>query len=270
MYDETMFGVSSLEDIREDLRELKQAHPEGIKRIFLINGDSFTLSSTKLIEIGELIHDYFPDIECISCYASILTLKSKSVSQLEQLSILKFNDLYIGIESADDYVLSLMNKGYDSNDVYECLDKLQKVGMCYNALIMLGAGGVEHSKDHVQKTIKLLNTYKPHIFSPLSTTVEEGSALQEYVLDDSFHVLTERQMVEEELEFLENVDFDDDSYFFGNHHYNLIPASGYFRHKQFIIDYIVEELERIGDEKPALLDSKFNTFAKKHGGFLFL
>ena len=270
MYHKTEFGASPLCDIEEDLRELKQKYPDGIKRIFLINGDTFTLPYTKLVRIGELIHKYFPEIECISCYASILSLKYKTLSQLEELRNLNFNDFYIGIESASDYVLELMNKGYTSEDVYECLEKLQEVNMQYNALIMLGAGGVEHSEEHVQKMIKLLNTFKPHIFSPLSTTVEECSLLYDYVESGRFNMLTERQMVEEELCFLENVDFDDDSYFFGNHMYYLIPASGYFKHKDFIIDFIREEVERLEDEKPGLLDSKFNTFPKKHGGFLML
>ena len=41
-------------------------------------------------------------------------------------------------------------------------------------------------------------------------------------------------------------------------------------YQDFIIDFIREEVERLEDEKPGLLDSKFNTFPKKHGGFLML
>ena len=51
----------------------------------------------KLIEIANLIHEYFPEIECIACYASIRNIKPKSLKDLKKLRDMGFNRLYIGL-----------------------------------------------------------------------------------------------------------------------------------------------------------------------------
>lgn len=270
MYNRTLFKVSDMKSIKEDLEELKLHHPNYLDRIFLINGDAFTLDTDKLLEITDMILEYFPDIKTISCYASILNIRNKSQEDINKLAENRINDLYIGIESANNNVLQLMNKGYSSQDVYNSLEKLQMAGIRYNALIMLGAGGKKYSKKHLEDTIQLLNTYPAYIVAVLSTKVMKDTPLMDLVRSEEFTQLTEREMINEELEILEGLDYDDDSYFLGNHIFNTVEATGYFRHKSFIKEYILEEVERLEKERPGFLDSTFNTYPKKRGGFLFL
>ncbi len=270
MYQKTKFGVSPLKDIKEDLEELKTHNPEGIERIFITNGDSFILPTENLIKISELIQKYFPDIKTISSYASINSIKEKSEEELKKISDYHYNDLYIGLESGCDKVLKLLNKGFDKHEEKSSLQKLEDAGIDYNALIMLGAGGHEYSKQHIKESVQLVNRYKPKILSLLSTTINENTVLNEMVKEGSFTPLTEKEMIEEELLFLKTVEFDDEAYFFGNHVFNTISATGYFKHKDFIIDYIEEEYNRLMSEKEEMMNSVFNTYPKKRGGFLFI
>ena len=49
MYNETPFRVSKLEDVKEDLAEMRQMYGKNLERIFLLNGDAFDLPTEKLL-----------------------------------------------------------------------------------------------------------------------------------------------------------------------------------------------------------------------------
>lgn len=53
MYHTQKFGISPLEDIEEDLKELSRYYPEDIEKIFLVNGDAFVFPARKLLEIAD-------------------------------------------------------------------------------------------------------------------------------------------------------------------------------------------------------------------------
>lgn len=92
MYDTQKFGISPIEDIGGDLAELFQFYPKDLKRVFLVNGDAFALQAKKLFAISDLIHEYFPEVECITCYALIKNIKQKSDEDLKKLRQKGFNE----------------------------------------------------------------------------------------------------------------------------------------------------------------------------------
>ncbi len=250
MYRNTPFGVSPQDHIDEDLQELK-ATGRNITRIFLVNGEPFVLSTARLIEIGEKINKYFPNIEAITCYTSIQNLKKKSVEELKQLRALNFNQLHIGLESADDEALAIMNKGFTSEEAYENLEKLQQAGIEWDAIVMTGVAGKNRGVEHIEKTAELINTYPPYLISLMTTSVSSGSELEQYRNEGRFVECTEREKIEEEKLLLQLVNVED-AYFFGSHYYNLIPVSGELKHKEAIIEYIDRKMAQISD---AVLDS---------------
>ena len=132
MYRETPFKVSPYTHIEEDLIEMKQRYGD-VSKIFLVNGEPFILSTDKLIVIGELINKYFPNIETITCYVSIKSLKNKTVNDLKKLKALGYNELHVGLESAYDPALVQMNKGFIQKEAYECLTKVKEAGMKWDA-----------------------------------------------------------------------------------------------------------------------------------------
>ena len=89
MYRKTPFRVAPLEDVEMDLKELHD-RGEKITRIYLTNGDPFVLGTDRLVKIAELVHQYLPEVEVLTCYASIRNLKAKS---LEDLKLLKVSDM---------------------------------------------------------------------------------------------------------------------------------------------------------------------------------
>ncbi len=252
MYRETPFKVSPLEHVEEDLKELK-ASGLPIKRIFLVNGEPFVLSFQKLKKIGELINSYFPEIETITCYASMKSIKSKSLEELKALRALKFNELHIGLESAYDPALKQMNKGFTAKEAYESIEKLVEAGFDWDALLMLGVAGKGNGKIHIEETVKLLNTFPPYMISIMPTSVADGTPLEKMRDNGEFIEATEREKIEEEIYLLKLVNFDN-AFFFGGHYYNIIPINAPLSEKNEIIEHIEKQLLRLDKD---LLDNAY-------------
>lgn len=250
MYRETPFRVSPMEHIEEDLKELR-SRESSVKRIFLVNGDAFVLSTDKLVTIAEKINAYFPEIETITGYTSIKNLNSKSLEDLKRLKALKYNQVHIGLESAYDPAIKQMNKGFTQAEAYENLEKLTKAGIEWDALIMTGVAGKGKGKIHIEETAKLLNTFPPYMVSVMTTSVSEGSELE--ILRDrgEFVECTELEKLEEEKLLLKLLE-QEDGYFFGSHNYNLVPVSGPLKDKQEIIEVIERRISNMDD---AILNS---------------
>ncbi len=243
MYRETPFKVSQYEDIEADLKELKSNYGS-IKRIFIVNGEPFILSTERLIKIGELIGSYFPEIETITCYTSIKSLKNKTVDDLKKLKALKYNDLHIGLESAYEPAIAQMNKGCSLEEAYEAVGKVSEAGLRWDAIVMLGVAGKGKSEIHINETAKFLNKFPPYLVSIMTTSVSKGSELEQMVRSGEFVECSELEKLEEEKRLLQLLDFDN-AYFFGGHYYNLIPINGTMSEKQSIIKYIDKQIEKI-------------------------
>lgn len=254
MYRKTPFRVAPLEDVEMDLKELHD-RGEKITRIYLTNGDPFVLGTDRLVKIAELVHQYLPEVEVLTCYASIQNLKAKSLEELKLLKNVGYDELYVGLESAYEPAVKLINKGFCVEEAYENIGKLKEAGMRYTALLMMGIGGKGNSEESVKATAKLLNQYPPYRVSALSTAVLRGSELEELCNKDEYVQLTERELVEEEKMLLRELEIED-CIFFGSHPYNLITISGILpQDREKIIAHLDTEMAAWDRDQPGFLDT---------------
>ena len=246
MYRQTPFSTSPLEHIEEDLKELK-TYRNSIKRFFLVNGEPFVLATKKLIDISKLIQKYYPEVEVISCYASIKNLKNKSLEDLKLLKEYKYDQFHIGLETAYDPALEVMNKGFNQAEAYENLGKLIAAGLTYDAHVLLGVAGNENGDTHIRQTAKLINKFKPYMVSVMPLGVSKGTELEVLRDNGDFIEATEMEKLEEEKLLLNLLEFED-AYFFGSHTYNLIPMSGPLTNKQHFIEHIDGRIKNLDDK----------------------
>ena len=250
MYRETPFKVSPLAHIEEDLLEL--SINQSINRIFLVNGEPFILPTNKLIEIAKMIRKYLPNVETITCYASIKSLKNKTLEDLKELRKHGFNELHIGLESAYDPAIKQMNKGFTTKEAYENIEKLVQAGMDWDAIIMTGVAGKGNGKIHIEETAKLLNQYPPYLVSLMTTSVSTGTPLEKMVAAGDFIECTEEEKIEEEKMLIQLLEID--AYFFGAHNYNLIPFNAPIKKKKEILEYIDMKIKEID---PNILNTSY-------------
>lgn len=95
MYHDVPFAVESIEQIERDLPEARRYNPF-VRRIFLLNGDAFSLDYETLSAIGEKAIQIFPEVEAIASYATITGIAKKSDEELQNLRKLRFNGMNIG------------------------------------------------------------------------------------------------------------------------------------------------------------------------------
>ena len=254
MYKGVKFGASPIEHIEEDLQELASVYPKNLRKITVANGDPFALSTKRLLEISDLIRKYSPEISVISCQTSIRNLMHKKQEELDQLYEAMYDDIYIGLESGCDDVLKLLNKGYDANQAYETLEKLQKSKMKYIALLMGGAGGKKYREAHVRDTAMLLSAYPPKMISIITTGIATGTKLAEMRNNGEFVQLTEREIIEDEIALIDALDVPDQVYFFGHHQNNVARVSGHLKDKEKLIEGFKRKLDYLEINKPEILD----------------
>ena len=139
------FRMSPLEDIENDLREVKRATKDWnsgrTRRVFLTGANPFALSYDKLTAIAELIRKYLPSVKSIGSFARITDVTPKTDKELAKLRDMGYDGLTIGIETGDDEALRFMNKGYTSADIIEQCQRLDAAGIHYSFFYLVSISG---------------------------------------------------------------------------------------------------------------------------------
>ena len=207
MYKDIPFQMQPLEVIEEDLRELKSIVPEA-KTIQLLSANPLVLTFDKLELILNKIKEYLPRIEIVYTQGRVTDLNNKTVDQLKRLKELGLKEISLGVESADDWTLKRINKGYNHEDILEQCHKLEEAGMDYWMTFLNGVAGKEHSLDHAINSAKIFSQCKPMLVGTGSLTLFHGTPLLEEAQRGEFEPLSEKEMLEELKVFVENLTID--------------------------------------------------------------
>lgn len=247
MYRNVPFQVYSLDDIEPLITQAQQTMPN-TNRIFLEHGDPFVLSSNRLIEIAQRLNAAFPNLETISCYASIPNIMNKSVEELKVLHHLKINQLNIGVESASEDALAHLNKGCNQEDVYCALNKLNDAQMDFGVNIILGAAGYGKQGESATINAALINEVKPYLIFTTTLHYDTKSSLFREIKEGLFHEATVRQLLQEMYNMIEQLKLDK-TYFFGLHTSNVVPLRGHLPDdKEWMLAHLRRQAVNISEE----------------------
>lgn len=154
------------------------------KRIFLGDGNAFGLPTDYLLTLLSMIHEAFPDCAEINMDATVTNVSEKSDEELCVLYENGVRELYLGIETGDDALLSYMKKDHSVAEAYEQIARLKQAGLVYNAHLMIGLAGEGNGLRNAELTAEFINRTVPHriidftIFyhhsAPLYRDVEKG------------------------------------------------------------------------------------------------
>ena len=247
MYQNTPFRVSPMEEIVEDLRELR-AERDHIERVFLVNGDPMVLRTERLLQIAEEIHKILPECQSIGCFCAIPNFYDKTVEDLKALKEAGFSDLNIGVESGLDSVLDLLGKGYHAKDAYAQLTKLNQAGLPFSLNLILGAQGNGQFHELATANANLLNTVQPSLFFTTTLYAFPGTRLYDILYGGALFrgsLFTENTMallITEEHDLLSQLELTD-TRFFGRHPSNPIPLDGHLpEDREFLLSTLEKSL----------------------------
>jgi radical SAM superfamily enzyme YgiQ (UPF0313 family) len=223
MYRDKQFRAKPWEIVEQDLREAARLGPR-FRRIFLCDGDALILGTPKLLRILEGIKAHLPWVERVGVYGDTRSVGRKSATELGELSSAGLGIVYHGVESGDDEVLRLIDKGGTRADCVDTAHKLRAANIAHSVMVLLGIGGVALSGQHARATASLLTEMDPPYVGALTTTVVPNTPLYEaqangsFVLPGKFAMLEELHTIVAESEF-------SSCRFSANHASNYLPMT---------------------------------------------
>ena len=207
----------ALSEIEAELIRVKNLNGN-LSKIFLGDGSAFDLKTEHLLKILNLIHEYFPDCNCINMDATITGILQKSDAELETLYAQDIRTLYIGIESGLDDVLLFMNKDHTMAEAERAISKIQKHGYSFGAHIMTGIAGKGRSIENAKATAEFLNKTKPVRVINFSMFLHKEGLLYKDIKSGKYAAASEMENLEEEKKLVELLGDDGSPIFYDGFH----------------------------------------------------
>lgn len=257
MYKDKKFTIRKIEKIFKDIDRLVLNYPNTTK-IFLADGDALTLDTSMLVEILQYLNSSFKKLRRVSLYASAQNLLSKSEEELEILYQNNLKLIYFGIETGDDIVLKKITKGVTKDDMILALNKATKANIKISATVILGIAGVKYTSEHIKNTADIINKTQVTYLSTLQLGLEDDVVEKFYKNFDDFMALNDLESLEEQKQFLKQLNPPNKVIFRSNHASNSLHLSGTLPKDKNRLLQELKSAEDIGVD--ALIPKHFRSF----------
>jgi len=226
MYESKDYKVRKLEDVFKDIDTMASFYQDSVK-MFLADGDALNMETNHLIKILDYAYLKFPKLRRVSVYASAFNLNDKSLEELKLLKQKGLNLIYYGIESGSYEVLKKIQKPISQIKMIDSLNKAYQAGLKTSVTVILGVAGKKYSFEHIKETAHIINQVKVTYLSTLQLMLEEGR-YQKFIknFDGGFKMLNEKEMLEEQKSFLEQLNPSNKVIFRSNHVSNSLALAG--------------------------------------------
>ncbi len=251
MYRDVPFRMLPLSDVEEYLDEIRISYGRycgRIERVYLVGADPFALSADRLLERIDAIRNYLPQTKTITMYARTDNVTRKSDADLKALRDAGVDDLYIGVECGLNDVLQRLNKGYTADETRRQCHRLNDAGIRHCDLLMLGAAGKGRGLECAKATARLENDIAPAKILTNTMSAFTGTELDEDIKTGAFIPATEKENLEEEREFLSELDLQD-CYFWAAHPLDLVKIQGHLgKDRQKMMDALAYGIGHVNEQ----------------------
>lgn len=128
MYRGVKFEKLSDDEIMRQIAMAYSVDRDGVRRVFLADGDALVLPTERLLRILETLRKYFPNLTRVSSYAAPGDILRKSLDELKQLKEAGLTMLYYGMESGDSKTLKDIRKGVTGEQSIEVGKRVRAAG----------------------------------------------------------------------------------------------------------------------------------------------
>ena len=134
----------------------------GGRTAFIQDGNSLIMKTDQLVDILKHLRRTFPSLERVTTYARSRTLAQKSLEELTAIHSAGLDRLHVGLETGDEDLLKLINKGVTGQGHIKGGRKAMQAGFQLSEYWMPGLGGREMADNHARHTATILNEINPH------------------------------------------------------------------------------------------------------------
>jgi radical SAM superfamily enzyme YgiQ (UPF0313 family) len=228
MYRSKQYSEKPWEEVKSEIDLMAKYLPDTTK-IFLADGDALNLDAEYMIKILKYLHEKFPNLERISCYAMPMNILKKTSEELQKMHDAGLDMLYLGIESGSDIVLKKVTKGAIAKTIIKSINKAKEAGYIMSCMIILGLGGRTYSKEHIKGTAEVINSCSPKYVGALTLYLENGIK-QEFLekFGEPFIQLNDDEALEELYDLISQIHTKEEIIFRANHGSNAYTIKGAF------------------------------------------
>ena len=227
MVPEKRFRIRPTHEILEDIEIARNLYGEPVEKIFLLDSNAMVIKTEELLKILKKCYDAFPNLKQVSCYACSGDILRKSDEELRELHEAGLKLVFVGLESGDQDVLDLINKGASVHDQVESVVKANRAGIQTSVTVILGLGGRKWWKQHAINTGKAASAMNPSYFSALTLMVVPNSPLDAMVKRGEFELVTDPSELLKELDLMiRNIGAPGPVVFRTNHASNYLSLRG--------------------------------------------
>ena len=228
MYRGVPFQVLTDKEISAQIAKAAAYNRDGVRRIFLADGDAMVLAAPRLIRILNTLYKVFPHLQRVSSYAAPKDILAKTPEEMLALREAGLKLLYYGMESGDSETLLAIKKGVDGEQSIQAGQMVRAAGIKLSIMVILGIAGVEGSERHALATAKAINAIKPTMLSALCLMLYRGSELKDQFERGEFHPLPPAGLMEELQLMMQNIDLPKEQHclFRSNHVSNYVNLAG--------------------------------------------
>jgi len=224
---EKKFRIRPTSEILADIEIARGQYGKQVEKIFLLDSNAMIIKTPELLRILKKCCESFPALKQVSCYACCSDILRKSDEELKALRQAGLRLVFIGLESGDQAVLDLMNKGATVRDQIDSVKKANQAGIETSVTVIIGLGGRKGSRQHAVNTGKAASEMNPTYFSALTLMVVPGSPLDGMVKRGEFELVTDPREILKELDLMvRNIDAPGPVVFRTNHASNYLPLRG--------------------------------------------
>jgi radical SAM superfamily enzyme YgiQ (UPF0313 family) len=221
------FRIRPTDEILEDIEIGGRQYGKGVDKIFLLDSNAMIIKTSELLRIVKKCYETFPNLKQVSCYACCEDILRKADEELIELRKAGLNLVFVGLESGDQEVLDLINKGVTVENQVEAVVKANKAGIQTSVTVILGLGGKRLSRQHAINTGKAATKMNPSFFAALTLMVVPGTVLGGMIKRGEFELVTDPLDVLKEVELMiKNIDAPGPVVFRTNHASNYLPLRG--------------------------------------------
>lgn len=148
MYKVKRYQARPLEEVFQDIDEAAAEWPEA-HRVFLADGDAYTLPTETLLALCGRLRERFPNLQRVTAYATPFNLLGKSAEEIAALRAARLTLVYLGIESGSDLLLKKIAKG-SAAQMAGALARAAEGGVKVSATVILGLGGRSLWREHIE------------------------------------------------------------------------------------------------------------------------
>ncbi len=247
MYRNVKFEVRNIEEIERDIENAPSIFGKDVRTVFIGDSDSMLMKTEQLVPLLQKTVEVFPELQRITSYARIRTLKAKGVNNLKKLREAGLTRVHIGLESGSEKVLGLINKGPKPKHYVETAPMITNAEIEFCFYVLLGIGGKEYSEEHAIETAKVINLSKPDFVRFRTIIPIPKSGIKKKFDSKELTYLTDAEIIKEQYNIIKNIDVP--TYIANDHISNLVAIEGQLPDKkEEFLETLKKVLEHYSDK----------------------